>query len=131
METGQKTELAEKTTIPNSHQPNFPENSRRNSTALISLKADTEKRRKNSEPLQPVDHLRGTVERHIQSHQPENILSARKSEKICLRMNLPRNQNNATEPNKAVEPTPVAVTNRACPPFGRARFAPSTRMAHL
>ena len=36
-----------------------------------------------------------------------------------------------TEPNKAVEPTPVAVTNRAFPPFGRARFAPATSVAHL
>ena len=36
-----------------------------------------------------------------------------------------------TEPNKAVEPTPVAVTNRAIPPFGRARFAPATFVAHL
>ena len=36
-----------------------------------------------------------------------------------------------TEPNKAVEPTPVAVTNRAFPPCGRARFAPSTSVAHL
>ena len=35
------------------------------------------------------------------------------------------------EPNKAVEPTPVAVTNRAYPPFGRARFAPATYVAHL
>ena len=36
-----------------------------------------------------------------------------------------------TEPNKAVEPTPVAVTNRAFPPCGRARFAPATSVAHL
>ena len=36
-----------------------------------------------------------------------------------------------TEPNKAVEPTPVAVTNRASPPFGRARFVPATSVAHL
>ena len=35
------------------------------------------------------------------------------------------------EPNKAVEPTPVAVTSRAFPPFGRARLAPSTSVAHL
>ena len=121
----------EKTMIPNSHQPDFPENPRRNSMALISLKTDTERRQKNSEPRQPVDHLRGTAEIHIQSHRPENIPSARKSKEICLRMNLPRNQRNSIEPNKAVEPTPVAVTNRAFPPFGRARFVPSAVMAHL
>ena len=35
------------------------------------------------------------------------------------------------EPNKAVEPMRMLVTNRAFPPFGRARFAPSIRMAHF
>ena len=42
-----------------------------------------------------------------------------------------RSTERQTEPNKAVEPTPVAVTNRASPPFGRARFAPATSVAHL
>ncbi len=40
-------------------------------------------------------------------------------------------QQRKTEPNKALEPTPVAVTNRAFPPFGRARIAPSTSVAQL
>ena len=44
--------------------------------------------------------------------------------------NLPTHKK-LMKPNKAVEPTPVAVTNRAFPPFGRARFAPATSVAHL
>jgi len=34
-------------------------------------------------------------------------------------------------PNDAMEPIPVAVTNRAYPCCARARFAPATSMAHL
>ncbi len=36
-----------------------------------------------------------------------------------------------TEPNKALEPTRLLVTNRAFPHFVRARFAPSNRAAQL
>jgi len=35
------------------------------------------------------------------------------------------------EPNEALEGTRLLVTNRAFPPFGRARFAPSNRVPQL
>jgi len=44
---------------------------------------------------------------------------------------LYKSKQKETEPNNAMEPTPVAVTNRAFPRLARARFAPSTSAAHL
>ena len=72
MEAWPKTELAEETMIAIFRLPDFQRTAEENSPAPISLKADTERRRRNLEPHQSVDHLRGTAERRIENHQPEN-----------------------------------------------------------